>query len=137
VKIPVQTSEFSINTSNQRHWQEPIQSYVSELLAGSEGPREKDYNMRWVAAMVGDVHRVLCRGGIFMYPFDKRNPQMPGKLRLLYEANPMAFLVEQAGGLASTGSGRIMDVMPEEIHQRVPVIIGSKEEVENCVARFK
>jgi fructose-1,6-bisphosphatase I len=137
VKIPVQTNEFSINTSNQRHWQEPIQSYVSELLAGSEGPREKDYNMRWVAAMVGDVHRVLCRGGIFMYPFDKRNPQMPGKLRLLYEANPMAFLVEQAGGLASTGRGRIMDVMPEEIHQRVPVIIGSKEEVENCVARFK
>jgi fructose-1,6-bisphosphatase I len=137
IMVPEQTNEFAINTSNQRHWEEPIQRYIKELLAGSEGPRGKDYNMRWVAAMVGDIHRVLCRGGIFMYPFDKRNPKMPGKLRLLYEANPMAFLMEQAGGVASTGHGRIMDVMPEEIHQRVPVIIGSKEEVERCVAGFK
>jgi fructose-1,6-bisphosphatase I len=137
IKVPEQTSEFSINASNQRHWEEPIQQYISELIAGTEGPRGKDYNMRWVAAMVGDIHRVLSRGGIFMYPFDKRNPEMPGKLRLLYEANPMAFLMEQAGGLASTGKGRIMEVMPEEIHQRVPVIIGSKEEVEHCVSGYK
>ena len=136
LELPAQTSEFAINTSNQRHWEEPIQRYVTDLLAGTEGPMKKDYNMRWVAAMVGDVHRVLCRGGIFMYPFDKRNPKMPGKLRLLYEANPMAFLIEQAGGLASTGKGRIMEVMPEEIHQRVPVIIGSKDEVESCLSYY-
>lgn len=137
IQLPNETAEFAINTSNQRHWEEPIQRYVSDLIAGSEGPREKDYNMRWVAAMVGDIHRVLCRGGIFMYPFDKRNPEMPGKLRLLYEANPMAFLVEQAGGLADTGSGRIMEVMPTEIHQRVPTIIGSKDEVEACISYYK
>lgn len=132
VKVPEQTKEFSINMSNQRHWDKGIQEYIADLLAGSTGPRKKDYNMRWVAAMVGDIHRVLCRGGVFMYPYDKRNPKMPGKLRLLYEANPMAFLIEQAGGLASTGNGRIMEVMPTEIHQRVPVFIGSKEEVEIC-----
>lgn len=137
IKVPEETSEFSINASNQRHWEAPIQKYISELIAGTEGPRGKDYNMRWVAAMVGDIHRVLTRGGIFMYPFDKRNPEMPGKLRLLYEANPMAFLMEQAGGVASTGQGRIMEVMPEEIHQRVPVIIGSKDEVEHCVSGYK
>jgi fructose-1,6-bisphosphatase I len=137
IKVPETTAEFAINTSNQRHWEEPIQKYVADLIAGSEGPRGKDYNMRWVAAMVGDIHRVLCRGGIFAYPFDKRNPKMPGKLRLLYEANPMAFLMEQAGGLADTGSGRIMEVMPTEIHQRVPVLLGSKEEVEACLGYYK
>lgn len=137
IQVPEQTSEFAINTSNARHWEQPIQDYINDLLAGSEGPRGKDYNMRWVAAMVGDIHRVLCRGGIFMYPFDKRNPEKPGKLRLLYEANPMAFLMEQAGGVASTGEGRIMEVMPTEIHQRVPVIIGSKEEVETCVSKYQ
>ena len=134
--MPEQTAEFSINASNQRHWEPPIQNYVADLLAGTEGPREKNYNMRWVAAMVGDIHRLLCRGGIFMYPYDKRDPTKPGKLRLLYEANPMAFLMEQAGGLASTGEGRIMEVMPEEIHQRVPVIIGSKDEVEACLSYY-
>jgi fructose-1,6-bisphosphatase I len=137
VQVPLTTSEFAINTSNQRHWEEPMQNYIGDLLAGEEGPRGKDYNMRWVAAMVGDIHRVLCRGGIFMYPFDKRNPKMPGKLRLLYEANPMAFLMEQAGGLGDTGSGRIMEVMPSEIHQRVPVLLGSKEEVETCLGYYK
>lgn len=137
VKVPEQTSEFAINTSNQRHWEKPIQQYVSDLIAGEDGPRGKDYNMRWVAAMVGDIHRVLCRGGIFMYPFDKRNPEKPGKLRLLYEANPMAFLMEQAGGLASTGKGRIMEVMPTEIHQRIPTILGSKEEVEHLMACYQ
>ena len=136
VKVPEQTNEFAINTSNQRHWEVPVQNYVKDLLAGEDGPRAKDYNMRWVAAMVGDIHRVLSRGGIFLYPFDKRNPEKPGKLRLLYEANPMAFLMEQAGGLASTGSGRIMEVMPHEIHQRVPVLLGSKEEVECCLSYY-
>lgn len=137
VKVPELTNEFAINASNQRHWEAPIQNYVADLIAGSDGPHKKDYNMRWVAAMVGDVHRVLCRGGIFMYPADKRNPKMPGKLRLLYEANPMAFLIEQAGGLASTGHGRIMEVMPEEIHQRVPTLLGSKKEVESCLSYYK
>jgi fructose-1,6-bisphosphatase I len=137
VQVPLTTAEFAINTSNQRHWEEPIQNYIADLIAGEEGPRGKDYNMRWVAAMVGDIHRVLSRGGIFMYPFDKRNPKMPGKLRLLYEANPMAFLMEQAGGLGDTGTGRIMEVMPSEIHQRVPVLLGSKEEVEACLAYYK
>ncbi|MFC6441364.1 class 1 fructose-bisphosphatase [Bowmanella sp. JS7-9] len=137
IQVPQDTAEFAINSSNQRHWQEPMQRYVADLLAGTEGPRGKDYNMRWVAAMVGDIHRVLCRGGIFAYPFDKRNPKTPGKLRLLYEANPMAFLMEQAGGLASTGNGRIMEIMPQEIHQRVPVILGSKNEVEACLEYYK
>ncbi len=137
VQVPEDTAEFAINTSNQRHWEEPIQQYVKDLIAGAAGPREKDYNMRWVAAMVGDIHRVLCRGGIFAYPFDKRNPKMPGKLRLLYEANPMAFLMEQAGGMADTGQGRIMEVMPEEIHQRVPTLLGSKNEVLACLSYYK
>ena len=134
VQVPTETSEYAINASNQRHWEQPIRDYVADLVAGSEGPRGKDFNMRWVAAMVGDIHRLLCRGGIFLYPFDKRNPKQPGKLRLLYEANPMAFLMEQAGGLAVTGKGRIMEVMPSEIHQRVPVILGSKAEVEACMS---
>lgn len=133
VSIPAQTKEFAINMSNQRHWEPGMQAYVEDLLKGDEGPRGKNYNMRWVGAMVGDIHRILCRGGIFSYPFDKRNPKIPGKLRLLYEANPMSFLIEQAGGASSTGEGRILEVMPHEIHQRVSVIMGSKEEVETCV----
>lgn len=137
VRIPEETKEFAINTSNQRHWYAPMQNYVTDLLAGAEGPRGKDYNMRWVAAMVGDIHRILCRGGIFAYPQDKRDPAKPGKLRLLYEANPMAFLIEQAGGKASTGDIRIMEIMPNEIHQRVPVILGSKSEVEACLGYFE
>ena len=137
VKVSEQTKEFAINTSNQRHWEEPMQQYVADLLQGDEGPRGKNYNMRWVGAMVGDIHRLLCRGGIFAYPADKRNPKIPGKLRLLYEANPMSFLIEQAGGASSTGSKRILEVMPTEIHQRVPVIMGSKEEVETCLSYYK
>lgn len=137
VKVPEQTQEFAINMSNQRHWEEPIQNYVTDLLAGTEGPREKNYNMRWVAAMVGDIHRVLFRGGIFAYPYDSRDPKKPGKLRLLYEANPMSFLMEQAGGLSSNGKKRIMEIMPKEIHERVPVIMGSKEEVEACLSYHK
>ncbi len=137
IALPEQTKEFAINSSNQRHWEEPMQKYVSDLLLGDEGPRAKNFNMRWVGAMVGDIHRVLSRGGIFSYPADKRNPKIPGKLRLLYEANPMSFLIEQAGGAASTGEGRILEVMPREIHQRVPVIMGSKEEVETCLSYYE
>ncbi len=137
IQIPADTAEFSINMSNQRHWEANIQAYVADLLTGKEGPRGKNFNMRWVAAMVGDVHRVLSRGGIFLYPFDNRDPSKPGKLRLLYEASPMAFLVEQAGGMASTGETRILDVMPTDIHQRVPTVLGSKNEVEACLAYTK
>lgn len=137
VQVPEKTKEYSINSSNQRHWEEPMQKYIDDLLLGNDGPRGKDFNMRWVGAMVGDIHRILSRGGLFAYPFDKRNPKVPGKLRLLYEANPMSFLIEQAGGAASTGEKRILEVMPTEIHQRVPVIMGSKEEVETCMEYYK
>lgn len=133
VTIPKYTAEFAINMSNQRHWQPAMQSYIADLLKGKEGPRGKNYNMRWIAAMVGDVHRVLCRGGIFTYPTDTKDPSKPDKLRLMYEANPMSFLIEQAGGASSTGYQRIMDIQPTDIHQRVAVILGSKHEVETCV----
>lgn len=131
--IPKYTAEFAINMSNQRYWQAPMQSYIADLLKGKEGVRGKNYNMRWIAAMVGDVHRVLCRGGIFAYPSDCKDPAKPDKLRLMYEANPMSFLVEQAGGASSTGYQRIMEIIPTDIHQRVAVILGSKHEVETCV----
>lgn len=133
VTIPKYTAEFAINMSNQRHWQPAMQSYIADLLKGKEGPRGKNYNMRWIAAMVGDVHRVLCRGGLFTYPTDTKDPSKPDKLRLMYEANPMSFLIEQAGGASSTGYQRIMDIQPTDIHQRVAVILGSKHEVETCV----
>jgi fructose-1,6-bisphosphatase I len=130
VRIPEDTREFAINASNMRFWEAPVRRYVDEMLAGRTGPRGQDFNMRWVASMVADVHRILSRGGIFMYPKDARDPAMPGKLRLMYEANPMAFIVEQAGGRATTGHARILDIVPEKLHQRVPVILGSKNEVE-------
>ncbi len=130
VQIPADTREFAINMSNMRHWAPPVKRYIDECLQGSEGPRGKDFNMRWIASMVADVHRILTRGGIFMYPWDKRDPQKPGKLRLLYEANPMSWLVEQAGGMATTGHGRILDVQPHALHERVSVILGSRNEVE-------
>jgi fructose-1,6-bisphosphatase I len=130
MKIPEDTKEFAINMSNQRHWHPPMQRYIDELLAGKTGPRGKDFNMRWVASMVGDVHRILTRGGIFIYPRDKKDPDKPGKLRLLYEANPMSFIVEQAGGASTNGYERIMDIQPDELHQRVAVFLGSKNEVE-------
>jgi len=130
MRIPEDTQEFAINAANQRWWEPPIARYVSEMLAGKEGPRAKDFNMRWVGSMVADVHRVLTRGGIFMYPADARPSARVGKLRLMYEANPMAFIVEQAGGAATTGTQRILDVAPTGLHQRVPVIMGSKNEVE-------
>ena len=135
IRIPEQTKEFAINASNARHWYPPVTRYIDELLAGREGPRGKDFNMRWVASMVADVHRILTRGGVFMYPRDQREPDKLGKLRLLYEANPMSFLVEQAGGAATNGHQRIMDIAPQKLHERVAVFLGSREEVE-IVTRY-
>jgi fructose-1,6-bisphosphatase I len=129
VNIPEDTREFAVNMSNMRHWAPPMKRYIDECLAGREGPRGKDFNMRWVASMVADVHRILTRGGVFLYPWDKREPGKPGKLRLMYEANPMAFLVEQAGGAATNGNQRILDLVPTRLHERVSVILGSKNEV--------
>jgi fructose-1,6-bisphosphatase I len=134
VRIPEDTKEFSINMSNMRHWAPPVKRYIDECLAGKEGPRGKDFNMRWIASMVADVHRILTRGGIFMYPWDKREPGKPGKLRLMYEANPMSFLVEQAGGAATNGQQRIMSIQPDQLHQRVSVVLGSKNEVDKVTS---
>ncbi|MEN9464042.1 MAG: hypothetical protein RL217_223 [Pseudomonadota bacterium] len=133
VKIPPTTKEFAINMSNQRFWLPGMQNYVNDLLRGEEGPLGKRYNMRWIASMVAEIHRILTRGGIFMYPYDSREPSKPGKLRLMYEGNPMSMLIEQAGGKASTSKEPIMDVVPENIHQRVSVVMGSAEEVDIVV----
>ena len=130
MQIPEDTSEFAINMSNQRFWEPPVKRYIDECIQGVDGVREKNFNMRWNASMVAEVYRILTRGGIFMYPLDSRIAQQGGKLRLLYEANPMSFIIEQAGGASSTGIERIMSLQPESIHQRVPVILGSKHEVE-------
>ena len=137
VRITPDTHEFAINASNERFWEEPVQRYVQECLQGKEGPRGENFNMRWVASMVAEVHRILIRGGIFMYPKDTKDPKKAGKLRLMYEANPMSFIVEQAGGLSSTGRERIMDIQPNGLHQRVPVILGSRNEVERIVSYHK
>jgi fructose-1,6-bisphosphatase I len=134
VRIPDDTKEFAINMSNVRHWEPPVRRYVDEMLAGRTGPRRKDFNMRWVASMVADVHRIMSRGGIFMYPRDAREPDKPGKLRLMYEGNPMAFLVEQAGGAATDGHRRILEVEPMKLHQRVAVFLGSRNEVERVTS---
>ena len=134
LRIPEDTKEFAINMSNQRFWEAPVQRYVGELLQGKEGVRGKDFNMRWVASMVADVHRILTRGGLFMYPLDSKTAEKGGKLRLLYEANPMSLIVEQAGGAATTGRQRILDLQPTQLHQRVPVVLGSKNEVERVTA---
>jgi fructose-1,6-bisphosphatase I len=135
VTIPEDTQEFAINMSNMRHWDAPTRRYIDECLQGTEGPRGKDFNMRWIASMVADVHRILTRGGVFMYPWDKREPNKPGKLRLMYEANPMSWLIEQAGGASTNGQQRIMDIPPSQLHQRVSVVLGSKNEVER-VTRY-
>ena len=133
VRIPEDTKEFAINMSNMRHWDEPVKRYIDECLQGKEGPRGKDFNMRWIASMVADVHRILTRGGIFIYPWDRKDPGKAGKLRLMYEANPMGMLVEQAGGAASTGREDILSLNPTQLHQRVPVFLGSQKEVEAAV----
>jgi fructose-1,6-bisphosphatase I len=134
VQIPADTKEFAINMSNMRHWDEPVRRYIDECLQGKEGPRGKDFNMRWIASMVADVHRILTRGGLFMYPWDKREPEKAGKLRLMYEANPMAWLIEQAGGAATNARGRILDLQPRQLHERVSVVLGSKNEVDRVTA---
>ncbi len=133
MRIPEETKEFSINSSRQRFWEEPVRRYVNDCVAGKDGPCGRDYNMRWVGSMVADVHRILCRGGVFLYPIDAENRAKGGKLRLMYEANPMAFLVEQAGGIATTCRQRILEVPPTALHQRVPVVLGSKREVERII----
>ena len=134
LQIPKDTAEFAINMSNQRFWEPEMKQYIDDCLQGEEGPLGKRYNMRWVASMVAEVHRILIRGGIFMYPYDSRDPSKAGKLRLMYEGNPMSMIVEQAGGASSTGRMDIMDVQPKGIHDRVPVVLGSKNEVEKVVA---
>ena len=134
IQIPADTAEYAINASNSRHWFAPVKKYISELEAGKTGPRGKNFNMRWIASMVADVHRILNRGGIFMYPADARDPDKPGKLRLMYEANPMSFIIEQAGGAATDGRQRILDIQPTELHQRVAVFLGSKNEVERVTS---
>jgi fructose-1,6-bisphosphatase I len=134
VQIPEDTKEFAINMSNMRHWAPPMKRYIDECLAGKTGPRGKDFNMRWIASMVADVHRILTRGGVFMYPWDQREPEKAGKLRLMYEANPMSFLIEQAGGAATNTKERILDLQPGKLHERVSVVLGSKNEVERITA---
>jgi len=135
IRIPADSAEYSINSSNARHWLPPVKRYVSEMQAGKKGPRLGEFNMRWVASMVADLHRILNRGGIFMYPADSRESYQSGRIRLMYEANPMAFIIEQAGGAATDGHMRILDIQPEKLHQRVPVFIGSRNEVE-LVTRY-
>ena len=137
VRIPEDTQEFAINSSYMRHWYPPVTKYINELLAGKDGAREKDFNMRWTASMVLDIHRILSRGGIFMYPSDKRNPKVRGRLRLMYEANPMSFIVEQAGGAATNGIQPILEIQPEQLHERVAVFIGSKNEVNRVTEYHK
>ncbi len=137
MRIPVDAQEFAINTSNERFWEPPVKRYVSECLAGQTGPRGKDFNMRWVASLVAETFRILTRGGIFMYPKDNKDPAKPGRLRLMYEANPIAFLIEQAGGAATTGRARVMDLKPTELHQRVPLIFGSVNEVQRVTDYYQ
>lgn len=134
IKIPEDTREFAINASNSRFWEPPVKRYIDECLAGTEGPRGENFNMRWVASMVAEIHRILSRGGIFMYPKDTKDPSKPGRLRLMYEANPMSMIIEQAGGASTTGRGRILEIQPEGLHQRVPVILGSKNEVDRVTS---
>jgi fructose-1,6-bisphosphatase I len=130
LKIPEETQEYAINASNRLAWEEAIQQYVADCEQGKDGPAGKPFNMRWVGSMVADFHRILMRGGVFLYPRDMKKPEEAGKLRLLYEANPMAMLAEQAGGSCTTGTRRMLDIQPEDLHQRVPVVIGSSAEVD-------
>ncbi|HEY0231862.1 MAG TPA: class 1 fructose-bisphosphatase [Dokdonella sp.] len=130
LKIPEETHEFAINTSNSRFWEYPVQRYVDECLLGSSGARGKDFNMRWIASLVAETHRILMRGGVFMYPRDNKTPDVPGRLRLTYECNPIGLLIEQAGGRASTGYKRVLDVQPEKLHQKIGFVFGSRAEVE-------
>jgi fructose-1,6-bisphosphatase I/sedoheptulose-1,7-bisphosphatase len=130
LRVPERTDEFAINTSNSRFWETPVRRYVAECMAGAAGPRGRDFNMRWIASLVAEAHRILMRGGVFLYPRDRKEPDRPGRLRLLYEANPVGMLIEQAGGRASTGRGPVLELAPAALHQRVPFVFGSREEVE-------
>lgn len=134
MRIPEHTTEFAINASKSRFWEPPVKRYVEECLAGQTGPRGEDFNMRWIASLVAETHRILMRGGVFLYPKDNKDPAKPGRLRLLYEASPIAFLIEQAGGMASTGRSRLMDVQPDALHQRIGFVFGSADEVERIEA---
>lgn len=133
IRVPEATAEYAVNTSNRRFWEPAIRRYIDECLQGASGPRGKDFNMRWVASLVAEAHRILTRGGVFMSPRDSKDPDRPGRPRLLYEANPIGFLIEQAGGLATTGHEPMLDVEPAGIHQRTPFIFGSRDEVERIV----
>jgi fructose-1,6-bisphosphatase I/sedoheptulose-1,7-bisphosphatase len=137
LRVPAKTREFAINASNSRFWEPAVKRYIDECMAGQPGPRGADFNMRWIASLVAETHRILMRGGVFMYPRDSNDPGKPGRLRLLYEANPISFLVEQAGGSASTGRKRVLDVQPESLHQRIGFIFGSSEEVERIEAYYR
>ena len=130
VRVPPQAREFAINASNHRHWDVPVQAWFNDCLAGADGPRAENFNMRWIASMVAEAHRILIRGGVYLYPGDARQGYRDGRLRLIYEANPIAFLMEQAGGQASTGRERILDRVPRLLHERVPLVFGAREEVE-------
>ena len=130
LRVPEDTKEFAINMSNERHWAAPVTRYIDECLQGKDGARGKDFNMRWVASLVAETHRILSRGGVFLYPRDNKEPKKPGRLRLLYECNPIGMIVEQAGGRASTGYGPVLEVQPTELHQRIGFVFGSREEVE-------
>ena len=137
IQLPYETPFFYINMSNQRFWHQPMQKYIADCLLGKEGERKKDFNMRWIASMVGDIHRTILMGGIFCYPSDYKNIKQPNKLRILYEANPMSFLIHQGSGLATTGYQMILDIQPSDIHQRVSVIMGSAHEVQSCLSYFE
>jgi fructose-1,6-bisphosphatase I len=137
MRIPETTCEFAINASNERFWEPPVRRYVEECIQGKTGPRGVDFNTRWIASLVAEIYRILIRGGLFMYPRDTKDTSKPGRLRLMYEANPMAMIVEQAGGAASTGRERVLDIAPTTLHQRVPLILGSRAEVERLIAYHK
>lgn len=133
VEIPLQASEYAINDSNSRHWDDPVRTYIEDCRRGKEGPRGRDFNMRWTGSPVADIYRIISRGGVYLYPGDKRREFRDGRLRLIYEANPIAWVIEQAGGAASTGRERLLEVKPTSLHQRVPLIAGSRMEVEHAV----
>jgi fructose-1,6-bisphosphatase I len=135
VDIPKSSNEFAINASNYRHWEEPVRLYIDDCFAGAEGPREKDFNMRWIASLVADTYRILIRGGVFLYPADRRKGYASGRLRLVYEANPIAMIIEQAGGKATDAINRILDLHPTQLHQRTSFVFGSAEKVER-IARY-
>lgn len=133
VEIPLHTDEYAINDSNSRHWDDPVRTYIDDCQRGREGPRARDFNMRWTGSPVADIYRILSRGGIYLYPGDRRREFRNGRLRLIYEANPIAWVIEQAGGLASTGRERVLELKPTSLHQRVPLIAGSRMEVEHVI----